>query len=114
MSSFLQRILDLIRVNPSFRSSMLPVDKFRHPSPASQPEYKAPTSSASNISKNPYYQRDARRQYPTTQTISAVNELEPKPHSNENGNLLRRYKYQVAKEQPPASPDAYFPIHNQY
>ena len=113
-ASFLQRLLDLIRVNPEFRTSMLPVDKFRVPSPASQPEYVPPVTAASNISKNFYYQRETRRKNPETITI------QPYPISDAsistaimtmNTLAEARYNYQLSKEQPPASPDSYFPIH---
>ncbi|PVU90917.1 hypothetical protein BB561_004652 [Smittium simulii] len=47
-----------------YKDSLLHADTFRHPSPLNQPTYKRPTTEASDISKNPYFKRDTRRNYP--------------------------------------------------
>jgi hypothetical protein len=109
----LQRILDWLKVNPGHRTSMLPVGQFRHPAPASQPEYQAPVTSASNISKNSYYQRETRRKYPATLALQPLEmQKEDMKMIIDNASRHSRHVYKSARDQPPASPDAHFPIHN--
>lgn len=115
MASTLWAIVDLLKVNPTLRTSMLPVSKFRMPSPASQPKFTLPTTTASDISKNHYYQRDSRRAYPATITIF------PNPTSIDitNDNPLPilsqiRHSYEMSKDQPPRSLNTYFPIKCKY
>lgn len=115
MTSTLWGIMDLLKVNPTLRTSMLPVSKFRMPSPASQPKFTLPTTDASNISKNQYYQRDSRRTYPATIVIS------PTPSSIDitNDNPLPilskiRHIYEISEHQPPRSLNTYFPIKCKY
>lgn len=49
-----------------YTDSMVPRTTFRSPAPVSQPEYKKPLTAASDLSNNPYYKRDVRRNYPRT------------------------------------------------
>jgi hypothetical protein len=57
------RLKRIFSVNPTWSDSMPPKD-YRTPAPSEQPTYTAPTTDASNLSKNYYFQRDVRRQYP--------------------------------------------------
>ncbi|KAG2219785.1 hypothetical protein INT45_008876 [Circinella minor] len=52
-------------VNPLSTDGMPAVGKFRTPAPGSRPEkYTEPTTHASNVANNYYFQRDVRRNYP--------------------------------------------------
>ncbi|RKP06180.1 hypothetical protein THASP1DRAFT_31998 [Thamnocephalis sphaerospora] len=68
-SPFWQNLKKLLVANPTFTECM-PPKNYRTPSPGSQPAYKEPSTGASNISDNYYYQRDARRNYPRTIVVS--------------------------------------------
>jgi len=52
----------LLRVNPTHPPTLTEAHTFRTISPASQPPYSPPVNDT--ISKNYYYKRDTRRQYP--------------------------------------------------
>lgn len=52
----------LLRVNPKHPPILTEAHTFRTISPASQPPYSPPVNDT--ISKNYYYKRDTRRQYP--------------------------------------------------
>ncbi|RKP12583.1 hypothetical protein BJ684DRAFT_11284 [Piptocephalis cylindrospora] len=62
-SPFWRNLRKLLVVNPAWEDSM-PVKGYRLPSPGSRPEYVRPIDDASAVRNNPYYKRDARRNYP--------------------------------------------------
>ncbi|KAJ1834367.1 hypothetical protein IWW55_002902 [Coemansia sp. RSA 2706] len=53
-----------------YKDSMIPRTTFRSPAPVSQPKYKKPLTPASDLSNNPYYKRDVRRNYPHTEVYT--------------------------------------------
>ncbi|KAJ1945439.1 hypothetical protein FBU59_002304 [Linderina macrospora] len=53
-----------------YKDSMMPRTTFRSPAPVSQPAYKKPVTAASDLSKNTYFKRDTRRNYPRTEVYT--------------------------------------------
>ncbi|PVV03264.1 hypothetical protein BB560_002260 [Smittium megazygosporum] len=53
-----------------YMDSTLRVGKFRKPAPLNNPPYKPAITEASDISNNPYFKRDVRRNYPRVAVYS--------------------------------------------
>ncbi|KAM0748569.1 hypothetical protein T439DRAFT_327826 [Meredithblackwellia eburnea MCA 4105] len=70
-SQFWKKVREALVVNPEIGTGSPIADAHRWPQPASRPEtFVVPTSKASDVAQNPYFQRDFRRQYPKTEVVT--------------------------------------------
>ncbi|QRV79475.1 NADH-ubiquinone oxidoreductase 21,3 kDa subunit [Ceratobasidium sp. AG-Ba] len=68
---FWKKFRDAVVVNPEISSGIPLTGQHRWPQPASRPEvYSTPATKASDPAQNPYYKRDARRQYPQLSVVT--------------------------------------------
>ncbi|CUA74440.1 hypothetical protein RSOLAG22IIIB_05549 [Rhizoctonia solani] len=68
---FWKKFRDAVVVNPEISSGIPLVTANRWPQPASRPEiYSTPATKASDPAQNPYWKRDARRQYPQLSVVT--------------------------------------------
>jgi len=68
---FWRRFRDATVVNPWISSGLPLPNKHRYPQPASRTEvYATPATKASDPAQNPYWKRDARRQYPQLSVVT--------------------------------------------
>ncbi|KAF8325238.1 NADH dehydrogenase [Cantharellus anzutake] len=68
---FWKRLRDVSVVNPEISYGVPLPTVNRYPQPASRPEIQAtPATKASDIAQNPYWKRDARRNYPQLSVVT--------------------------------------------
>ncbi|KAG8683691.1 hypothetical protein FRC09_015912 [Ceratobasidium sp. 395] len=68
---FWKKFRDTVVVNPEISTGIPLTAVHRWPHPASRPEqYSTPATKASDPAQNPYYKRDARRQYPQLSVVT--------------------------------------------
>lgn len=100
-SPFWDKVRKALVVNPESSSGVPLVPENRWPQPGSRPEkFTVPASRASDVAFNPYYLRDARRNYPRTAYLSqeqlstillvqgGINALPPPASSQTNSKAL--------------------------
>ncbi|ORX36027.1 hypothetical protein BD324DRAFT_629902 [Kockovaella imperatae] len=70
-TGFWKRFRDTLAINPQISTGLPLPTQHRYPPPGSRPErYATPATAASDVAFNPYWKRDARRNYPQTSFVT--------------------------------------------